>query len=255
MVNINNYYLNSNIIICIYCIIVYPNWLFYFLYAIGIIYIFPTSIIMLFIYDYEMIKLSCFATKVYPWYDIITFILFPVYYLYDWFVLLLYIIKVIQIKNKKELNNYTNAIIIKRVNIQLMKILFLTIFYETWNILFVLINTYFEDNGIIDILVLFIPLDSVITAVIIYFMIEHNHDKYIKLLEIVYKLKICICLYCLINDIIYPENDEKELGKNIEIQVSKVSVQSINTKTMNLTPIGIEKPDNSPMTNTVNVGY
>ena len=60
----------------------------------------------------------------------------------------------------------------------------------------------------------------------LYLMIEHNNDKYLKFIKILYKLKICFCLNCLMQDTL-----QSIISKELEIFVDNKSQENtIHTK-------------------------
>ena len=132
-----------------------------------------------------------------------------IYYIWDWTVLLLYAIKIIQIKNAKKgtsiesaTNKYVYNTVMKRVYIGLHKILLLTIIYEILTVSMVVMFTLFDDTtyeGAIN-SAAFIFMDPFVSSCIMYLMIERNNDEYIRALSLLYKSKIFCWLNCLMRD-------------------------------------------------------
>eukprot|EP01084_Bolivina_argentea_P234412 394659_1 len=194
----------------------YSKYVFYILYTFGICISLYASICVPFIIDYKVNKYQCYGNST-NFYFTWLYTAFPLYYIWDWLVLGLYVNKIIQIRAKKKRNdNKNNNIIIKRVNITLNKILLLTIFYEIATAIGTGVYSIWEDNNILSIILRStFRFDPLITSVLIYLMIESNNEEYLKILLLLYKSKICFCCAKYMKDSVNSMNDKE----NIELQV------------------------------------
>ena len=164
----------------------YNQSIFYALYIIG-----PLSIIFAFIpFWFIMTTASigdygCILIRPNVSDSLITLITFSVITsitIYDMVVLLLYIVKVCQIKKVKI---FKVDAIYKRIQFILKKILFLTVAYEikSWIVALVLFMTLYA--GIYGTLLanIVMSLDQCVACLITYLMIEHNNDKYVAIMD------------------------------------------------------------------------
>lgn len=210
----------------------YPQCLFYLLYLIGIICGLYTCLFWWFIPNdtYDINKQVCIR-EYSDFYSIYLVTSSLVYFGWDWLVLSLYIIKIIQIKNKKtSSNDKNNTIVTKRIAIILHKIVLLTIIYEITGMLEIIFITIIDESTIIgSILKIPIYLDPVIISAVMYLMIERNHQQYLKVLNIMYKSKICCCFNCLMIESINTI-DEQNTAANIQEENNKNEKNICHTK-------------------------
>lgn len=183
----------------------YPQWLFIALYVYGISFSIYSNIILWFAYSGHWKNSMCFwfmndQTNTNSFLGSIAFISF---YIWDWFTLILYVLKIYQIKRKKQdlKDDNKQKPILRRVYMTLRKILFLTLLIEIMVISTLIFPSNHHNNDNINIYnELYPSIHSLGFALIMYLMIEHNRDKYITFTYYLYKSKVCCCCYCLIKD-------------------------------------------------------
>eukprot|EP01084_Bolivina_argentea_P048164 88752_1 len=184
----------------------YPKWIFYILYSWCTCIAVYSTIFSWFSVSFKRSKYLCLLQFT-QYFNIIVKTALPAFYLADWTVLSLYIIKSIQLKRLIDLKN-------NDINIVLHKILFLTIWLELM-------------IGIIGIMSLlpqfetyswtFIYLDPCLQCLAVYLMIEHNNDSYVKIVSILYQLKICCCCHCLMKDTVEKQqNNIHQHTRNVQ---------------------------------------
>ena len=118
------------------------------------------------------------------------------YYGWDLTVLLMYVYKICVLKKVNFSNaNDKDISVIKRINYVLNKIIILTLCYEFFGI-FTQIYLVSETSwkGLWMMFREFVLMtESVVSALMIYLMIEHNNEQYLKILKILKKSKLCCC--------------------------------------------------------------
>ena len=196
----------------------YPKYIFFILYSYGIQNCFITAVLEgIYLKVIKIDNIGCFIT-----YDynnnissyILSFIVIS-YLIWDLTVLILYIIKLIQIKkivksNNNNNNNNNNNPYNKIIAI-LTKIVVLTIIHELWNaFLFIYFWLLYFFEWIIVTDYLFANIAYCIGLIIIYFMIDHNNDEYIKFINI-------ICCKLINNNLITikKKKQQQQQSKNI----------------------------------------
>ena len=232
----------------------YPKYLFIILYCIGCILL-TVSFIPMFIFysktsddmmnEYEVcnaitMKKYMFSDAIYV--SIIT-ILLPIYIVWDLTVLGLFIGKVCQIKSKFKEQEHENGIY-KRISFILQKITILTVLFEIKHVIAGGIDmmTQFGVKHVLVIDSVYYGIDHVISTILIYLMIEHNNDEYIRF------MKVVCCNKC----VDYPNDDNVHLedgkqndknggnsklemsAKSVNIEARKYEDQSEITTTMNV---------------------
>eukprot|EP01083_Nonionella_stella_P017256 48237_1 len=114
--------------------------------------------------------------------------------LWDWFVLIAYIFKIYQLTRDPQ--SQQDKTVAKLMDV-LYKIVVLTLLLEcSYCYVFVLMiirNTTPVLQYILDDMKLLPLLDIFLTVMIMYLMIEHNHNQYLKLMRILKKFKLCCC--------------------------------------------------------------
>ena len=188
----------------------YSNLLFRILTICGII-ILAFGMCLLFIPQYRVYHVAS-----YPPFCIISrtenynLWLFPIYvplfYLWDWFILALYIIKLVQFQRIRAKSD----IVIKKVFFILLKILLLTIICEITGAFVLTIQYLRKESNIITTLIL-VP-ELIISSIIIFLMIEHNHGHYIKIIKTFNSSHLCFCCTSLIKDVINHEGHQASVG-------------------------------------------
>ena len=158
----------------------------------------------------------------------------PVYYIWDWFVLILYIIKIVQFRRKlREKNN----IVYKKVLFILQKILLLTIIYEITGAIFIFFHGQTQSNFF---WALTASLDITISSLTLFLMIEHNNDYYVKMIEMLNGFYLCFCCKSLIDDVIEHElqdvieNNNPTRDKEVKMDIEDTihETRDISTKCM-----------------------
>ena len=107
----------------------------------------------------------------------LSFIALALYIIWDWIVLFLYIIKVVQIRKKMKDKQKD---IFKRVNCTLYKILLLTLFCELYTVFNILLNVIGLLNDIKWMSAIIVAIDNIVVSIAIYLMVERNDNKYLK---------------------------------------------------------------------------
>ena len=187
----------------------YSKWLFLFLYFAGFGIMLYWGY-MNFISSHQYDNYLCFGNGrvivfEFGWIWIATM----VYAFWDGFVLFLYIYKVCDVKEKMKLteNDRNTTIILNRVNVILHKIIFLTIL-AGWISFAIGISyslPYLSTSGL-----QLQCIDACFKSFLMYLMIEHNHEIYLKLMQ----SYLCCCCKCFIgknNDI---ERLQSEIKRN-----------------------------------------
>ena len=118
---------------------------------------------------------------------------------WDWFVLLLYIIKIVQFQRMRQKID----IVHKKVFFILQKILLLTIIYEITGAFVVSIHSVFNTVSILR--AFGSSLNVITSSMIIFLMIEHNNDYYIGIIKKLNSFYLCCCCKSLIQDVINHE--------------------------------------------------
>eukprot|EP01084_Bolivina_argentea_P105178 188289_1 len=151
-------------------------------------------------------NLGCkyFATK---FYNKLTPSYSALFYIWDWTVLLLYVIKIIQFQRKKSaLKTAMNEIVYKKVKFILQKIVLLTIIYEITGAIAIGVHGLFESNFIWAIAT---SLDVIFSSFILYLMVEHNNDYYLYLINLLNSWRLCCCCKSLIDEVLDHEKQDK----------------------------------------------
>ena len=133
------------------------------------------------------------------YYSLLVGIFSAMFYIWDWFVLILYIIKIVQFQRKQKENN---SIVYKKVLFILQKILLLTIIYEITGGIVIFFHGQTQSNFI---WALSASLDATISSSILFLMIEHNNDYYVKIIQTLNGYYLCFCCKSLIKDVIEHE--------------------------------------------------
>ena len=258
----------------------YPKSLFIFLYLFGILIQILFCVHYLIINSIEATTRGCSIVrdpKLDTW---LLAIISGMNGIWTLTILGLYIFKTIQIKNKKQStaqlsaasasknsndsngtnnqhvpNNHTrhvpnggnsrtteNQRIFRRINYIVFKLFILTILYQIENI--VVVVTWQMTNGVnFSYSIVIMQLGPICLCIIMYLMIEHNDNEYIKLLIILKKLHICCCFRSLINEFI-AEHKQRIQESHNEIPEINLNVDTIDTRTnhLNVLPQPIEQP-------------
>ena len=204
-----------------------PNYLFIFLYSnlfilVIILYVFPflTTIVKpngelgcILDYQFTMNIHRIIAIGGISW-----------YYILDLTVLLLYIFKNYQIQNH---TSFKEIKIYQRIKFIMHRIIVLTLFYELKSFIAIFINfvtTPIKSSSLIHPVI--VGIDTLLTVVIIYLMIEHNKEEYMKFLKILRMNRLCYCC----GPIVKEEPDFRKNTNNMTITIPP-EPESIDTKT------------------------
>eukprot|EP01084_Bolivina_argentea_P213184 362154_1 len=156
----------------------YSNFTFYFLYFVGICFL------LLCIYHCTVyakpINVPSFGCRLIPNhidFVMLYFVHIGLYTILDWSVLCMYIYKVIQIRTN---TNFKDENIYQKIKQILRKILLLTVCNQIATMSSFSIDLFIAKP--IDIIVF---IDGTTTLFVLYLMIEHNHNHYLKFLWII----------------------------------------------------------------------
>eukprot|EP01084_Bolivina_argentea_P190148 326849_1 len=169
------------------------------------------------------------------------FIIAISYYLWDWYVLAMYVFKLIQIKWKIRHNDSNKkATALRNVQSILNKILILTILYEISSFLILVVpilivkSNYFNVHHVI-----LESFDSILAAVIIYFMVDNNQKQYHPLVNTL------LCKICNkssenneLNDATSTYNQNTYICQQLE--VSSYNTNDVTKNTVNYAKSGIK---------------
>ena len=158
------------------------------------------------------------------------------YYILDWMVLYLYIYKNHQIQIH---TSFKQKKIYQRIKFIIHRIIVLTIFYELKSLTAIFINfttTPLKPASVIAPII--VGIDTLLTVVIIYLMIEHNKKEYIKFLKVLRMNRLCYCC----GPIVKQEPDFRENTDKITITVPPAEQESVDTKTKDAVEMAPETP-------------
>ena len=190
----------------------YPKWLFNLMITIGVFLCinFPLSSILS--PHIVSLKSECYVNTKFQYvaisadpdfgvagqYGLIWFIFVSILYIvWDISTLLLYACKIRSFRQFKE----SQPIVYKRIVSILQKIFFLSLFYEIVTVICIFILIIFGliglDSHVFDVLAAvlacFVPLAF---SCSIYFMMEHNRDKYVTFLRYIHCFRLYLCCCC-----------------------------------------------------------
>ena len=140
----------------------------------------------------------------------------------------MYVYKICVLKKARFSNaNDKDMSVIKRINYVLRKIIILTLCYEFYGFIFLTYMVYdkFHGKGLIGMMFreLFCMTECVVSALMIYLMIEHNDEHYLKVLRILNKCKLCYC---------FDDGEEKENEGDVLHRMKSHNIPTIDTKTV-----------------------
>eukprot|EP01084_Bolivina_argentea_P210568 358356_1 len=192
--------------------------------------------------SYTIVPDDCaLQLKVFNFQPVLFGVSFIWFYAWDLYIVYIYINNIRQLK-KRLLNRNTNnneiLIKLKKINIYLRKVLILTIIIEITNAIYAMtvatINIELSIFDCLQVMVIFICM---------YLMIEHNNSKYVTIVKLLSKLKLCCCCTKFVYSTI-PSNDNEVVtvdDKNMNVIVSN------NTNTTD------SQKQETQKTNTLNV--
>ena len=234
----------------------YSSKIFYISYIYGVILTLYLLIVPWFIYMVQLHQKMMFECnyKFTKSSNILLLIMISAYYLWDIPILLLYINKIRAIKRKKfsgsntkvttKTNNNDNndTIILGRINYILIKITILTILYEIAGSLALISIRFLNMNHDKESILreFGIVIDSIVMMFIVHLMMEYNDNKYMKLVKILFRFKLCCCF-----DLTGIIGTKQEYLKNIKTNNNGnnndnkklENRKSIDTKTVNALPV------------------
>ena len=218
----------------------YPKWIFMLLYAQGIILLIAAtiSVTLNLFAPIQVLQIGlgfCYPTNDYiedASNSIVVITAFAWFILWDWSVVILYVIKICQFYGKKA--HHIEDIVTLRINFILYKILFLTIIIEIHGAISFWLFTIGTGNDINEVYVgLFLSwflFEWTISAMTFYLMLSHNDDEYIKLIKFMDRLKMfCCCRGLIRNVLLYHEHIILE-NRDLERK------GTVDTKTANQLP-------------------
>ena len=199
----------------------YPPYLFKILYLIGIPLFLYTIIYQFFTMEsYELHHgLGCsFEDKFY--FSLFNYAIYFAYLLWDWTIVGLYIYKLVKIKKTIRGGDDITMDVMKKIDLTLSRILFLTLIAEI---------------AVFPILVLDMlgimgrgfgwSLDFVVLSGVMYFMLEHNTESYLRLLLVIKILGIHKCCCCCFDALVSSfDESERELNDIITAENSNVEI-------------------------------
>ena len=99
----------------------------------------------------------------------------------------------------------------------MQKISLLTIIYEITGIGVLFIQSMFDSFNVLTSSI--VALDVIMSSTILFLMIEHNNDYYVKMIEKLNSWYLCCCCKSLIEDVIHPqEHIDVALSGKIDIK-------------------------------------
>eukprot|EP01084_Bolivina_argentea_P274928 468737_1 len=176
----------------------YPSYLFKILYAIGVpILLFSATYIFFTSEPYELSNYNgCFYVDKFYVFGL-TFCLYFVYLIWDLTIVTLYIYKLCQLKTTIRGKNHATIKVLQKINLTLSKIVFLTLCYEiavTPLLILDFLGILGRSFGW--------SLDFILVGYVIYLMLEHNSNDFIKLLYILHKFRCQKCCCCCFGNIV-----------------------------------------------------
>ena len=205
----------------------YPNILFSFMYFIGFIALFVGFGIIWFAFkDTPKARKECIISYD-TFYVILAFALFGFFILYDLFIVFLYYYKVFQFNQYIKVNkiDINRDVILQRIRFILNKILFLTLMIMiicTFAGGMIAIWDLVQDYMILHVLSnLSFAIMILVCQYMVFLMLEHNLNNYLKMLSFIDKFDFCYCCCKKIIDNARPhiiEYNNKENALKIDVE-------------------------------------
>lgn len=183
----------------------YPKWWFILLYTFGVIIELYAIFASFYIFgdNWRFVKFgifwNCIGDNIEFRNRIINPIGAAIFFVWDWTVIVCYIIKVRQFYKKKDgLHGNIDENIRNRIKFILYKITYLTFVIELIAVLASMIGPFvvslFQDDNLYPIWIarLLIGFENYYSVYVIYMMIDHNNDEYFKLIRRLNRLG-CYC--------------------------------------------------------------
>ena len=197
----------------------YPNYLFYFMFAIGfLLWIYVLAIIWIFS------DKKC-SLKGIP-YLAVSIILFLIW---TWFTLFLYIYKMRQFHKMISINcdnDKNKEIVVKRIKFVLQKICVLTLICNVLMTTMVITDLIGNELDWPRFMRILSPISFLIclngVCIVVYLMMEHNIKTYINLLKFLKRRRICFCML---------KNAEPYLEAKVEKR-DNIDASKYDTKTL-----------------------
>eukprot|EP01083_Nonionella_stella_P045016 121048_1 len=152
------------------------------------------------------------------------------YYAWDITVIILFVVKLKQIQKQSVIHNWKKQIAHKTVDLLLHKVLALTLFIEIFNILMIFgfgfaLSLQNEQHSA-ALIALFSAIDIVLITIVMFLMVEHNTNTYIKIVGCVTAIRLCCCCQTFIYKTIPAENDNHVDNAEITQCDNQIKVQS-----------------------------
>eukprot|EP01084_Bolivina_argentea_P171721 297513_1 len=168
----------------------YSKYCFIFLYFIGVLII--CVIYSLRLSTYEVISMGkngCYIQRDESYAYILSISIFT-YYIWDIFIIILYIYKILNLQTYAEEATHTKISDVKKINTFLRKILLLTICIE---IITFVCATMAQMSAGSNILYIYSSIEIVIIVLLLFLMLEHNIKVYHKVIHFLTSVNICCC--------------------------------------------------------------
>ena len=192
----------------------YPNWLFVILTIYGIIII-SWAIWGNFHPKYKITdaeRNDNICKSVYTkYYNLMAGGFGVLFYIWDWFILGLYIKRIVQFQRMRDKIDIGH----KKVFVILQKISLLTIIYEITGIGVLFIQSMFDSMNVITSSI--VSLDVIMSSFILFLMIEHNNDYYIKIIKTLNGCHLCCCCKSLIKDVIEHDKQQEQMSEGMAL--------------------------------------
>ena len=179
----------------------YPNVLFIILRIYGFCIIIWSIFIIFYVGDAETDGILCFPRTT-KYAGPMIGLWMVLFYLWDWTVLILYIIKLVQFQCMRDKMD----IVHKKVFFILQKMVSLTIIYEIAGMVTIISGIVFDESILLTNITH--SMSVIISSFILFLMIEHNNDHYVKIIYKLNKYYLCCCCKSLIKDVIKHELEE-----------------------------------------------
>ena len=211
----------------------YQNWLYYFIYIVGVLimlYYFSTCWFSL---KYEIIDNHGCKIMIEP--DKYWFYQFPVilmYIMYDIYGLLLIIFKRYQYENEETCFQLQDGQLYKKIVFLLTKIFALSVIFELMSLLTFIIDIIPTTTGQLIFYHIITCVYHVFAVFFVYIMIERNNEDYMKFVE----KCVCCCRQRILmysNDLDFPQKMEIVNNKRTRSDEDVMNVIQENTQNNN----------------------
>eukprot|EP01083_Nonionella_stella_P038694 105203_1 len=233
----------------------YHPLVFVVLYTVGCVIVIYMILIVIHYYLHSTVKTNPYICVNIVGFDIkflATYL--GLFLLWDWSVLIAYIVKIYQLSHNHPSEHNETVTKIKTV---LQKIVVLTLLLECFQFC-VFVYFMLHMKGFLSIIVVYHvegtkigpSLEILLALFAMYLMIDHNHDKYLKLVRCLQKIKLCCGCRCgLLSD----ENmldDKTDLRDDAVSMGPSTSVTNTNDKNITISPSYVQ--NRGPETKSLN---